>query len=98
MDAATSRGTSSDGPSRKTARTCSLCRPSDGAALLRLVPRVVVSRHVKVPNAMTALKPHFLKAQFHYLLRTYPLRRTWRHKLLTFAETVQLPLEYAWLR
>jgi Glycosyl transferase family 64 domain len=47
---------------------------------------------------MTALKPHFLKAQFHYLLRTYPLRQTWRHKLFTFAEAVQLLLRYTWLR
>src|SRR6184192_258478 len=48
-------------------------------------------------NAMTTRKPHFLKVQFHYLLCTYPLRRSWRHKIWILAEAVRLLLGYAWL-
>jgi len=51
-----------------------------------------------VLKAMTALKRHFLIAQFCYLFRTYPLRKTWRHKLVTFAEAGNLLLRYFWLR
>jgi Glycosyl transferase family 64 domain len=51
-----------------------------------------------VLKAMTALKRHFLIAQFYYLFRTYHLRKTWRHKLVTFAEAGNLLLRYSWLR
>jgi hypothetical protein len=39
----------------------------------------------------------FLRAQFTYLFRTFPLRRTWRHKLWILAEAVQLLVRYGWL-
>jgi hypothetical protein len=51
-----------------------------------------------VLKAMTALKRYFLIAQFYYLFRTYSLRKTWRHKLVTFAEVGNLLLRYFWLR
>ena len=39
----------------------------------------------------------FLRAQFTYLFRTYPLRRSWRHKLWILAEAAQLLARYSWL-
>jgi hypothetical protein len=39
----------------------------------------------------------FLRAQFTYLLRTFPLRRSWRHKLWILADGVHLFIAYVWL-
>src|SRR4029077_12357944 len=39
----------------------------------------------------------FLRAQFTYLFRTFPLRRSWRHKLWILAEAAQLVARYNWL-
>jgi hypothetical protein len=39
----------------------------------------------------------FLRAQFTYLFRTFPLRRSWRHKLWILAEGVHLFIAYVWL-
>ena len=39
----------------------------------------------------------FLRAQFTYLFRTFPLRRRWRHKLWILAEAAQLLVRYGWL-
>ena len=39
----------------------------------------------------------FLRAQFRYLFRTFPLRRSWRHKLWILAEAAQLLVRYGWL-
>jgi len=36
----------------------------------------------------------FLRSQFRYLLRTYPLRRSWRHKAYIAAEAVAVLLRY----
>src|SRR2546429_607993 len=40
----------------------------------------------------------FLRAQFVYLFRTFPLRRSWRHKLWILAEAAQLLVRYGLLR
>ena len=39
----------------------------------------------------------FLRAQFTYLFRTFPLRRSWRHKLWILAEAAKLLARYSWL-
>jgi hypothetical protein len=41
------------------------------------------------------MKGGFLTIQLGYLLRSYPLRRTWRHKLFTLVEILRLFLSYS---
>jgi hypothetical protein len=47
---------------------------------------------------MSAPKHRFLDAQLRYLLRTFPLRKSWRHKLFIFVEATNLLFRYFWLR
>jgi hypothetical protein len=39
----------------------------------------------------------FLRAQFRYLFRTFPLRRSWHHKLWILVEGLHLFVAYVWL-
>ncbi|MGI8480507.1 MAG: hypothetical protein ACR2MF_00315 [Chthoniobacterales bacterium] len=47
--------------------------------------------------AQPLLMHGFLRAQFTYLIRTFPLRRSLRHKLWILAEVGQLLVRYGWL-
>jgi hypothetical protein len=43
---------------------------------------------------MATIKRHFLRTQFVYLFRTYPQRRSWRHKLWILVEALMLLIRY----